>query len=618
MKTKLHDSAAERSVLSSIVQYGKEAYYDVSDIIDVDTFVDENNQILYKCLCNICEQDKAVDVPTIISSATELGVAEIVSTDMNMKFLRSLFNLPVEQSNARKHAAKIKKLQIARIAQQKHRECLAKLNDVDGSESIDQILSISEKPLLDLSFSLNNQEDTKPKQIAEEIDQYLQEREENPAVNIGVPSPYPRYNQAIGGGFRRGGVNLIAARPKAQPLDAKILTPSGWVLMGDIKVGDEICSPSEGTCYVQQIFPFGFQPVVELTFSNGAKVQCCYNHFWKVRVGNKEWEILDTREILSLKGYGKSPIIFPCQSKEEEVELVDWREVGEKVVQCITVSAKDGLYITDDFIVTSNTGKTSLAKEIAIHVAETLKIPVLVLDTEMVKEDQMVRALASKSGVRINDIETGRFAVNPSMKYKIQAAAQELKGIPYKHKVVAGKPFDEILGVIRRWIKEDVGKDDYGKTNPCLVIYDYFKLMSVTDIKDMQEYQALGFQISKLSDFSKEMDFSCLAFTQINRDGVTKETSDVLASSDRLLWLCHSVAIYKKKTPEEIADSPQAGNMKLIPLDCRYGGSLDEGDYINMFMEKDLTRIREGKTHFELRGNPMEELKDEAEDGVDI
>lgn len=27
---------------------------------------------------------------------------------------------------------------------------------------------------------------------------------------------------------------------KAQPLDAKILTPSGWKLMGDIQVGDSV------------------------------------------------------------------------------------------------------------------------------------------------------------------------------------------------------------------------------------------------------------------------------------------------------------------------------------------------------------------------------------------
>ena len=31
---------------------------------------------------------------------------------------------------------------------------------------------------------------------------------------------------------------------KAQPLDAKILTPTGWTTMGNIKIGDEVITPS--------------------------------------------------------------------------------------------------------------------------------------------------------------------------------------------------------------------------------------------------------------------------------------------------------------------------------------------------------------------------------------
>ena len=53
--------------------------------------------------------------------------------------------------------------------------------------------------------------------------------------------------------------------------------------------------------------------------------------------------------------------------------------------------------------------KSTLAKEIGIYISHVLKIPVLYLDTEMNKEDQIHRSLASLSNVPIEHIETGKF-----------------------------------------------------------------------------------------------------------------------------------------------------------------------------------------------------------------
>ena len=40
----------ERVVLAGLCQYGKDAYYDVSDIINTKTFSLDSNQALYRCL----------------------------------------------------------------------------------------------------------------------------------------------------------------------------------------------------------------------------------------------------------------------------------------------------------------------------------------------------------------------------------------------------------------------------------------------------------------------------------------------------------------------------------------------------------------------------------------
>ena len=60
----------------------------------------------------------------------------------------------------------------------------------------------------------------------------------------------------------------------AQPLSAKILTPKGWVLMGDIKAGDMVVSANGKPTKVMSIHPQGFKDVYKVTFSDGSSTQC--------------------------------------------------------------------------------------------------------------------------------------------------------------------------------------------------------------------------------------------------------------------------------------------------------------------------------------------------------
>ncbi len=67
---------------------------------------------------------------------------------------------------------------------------------------------------------------------------------------------------------------------KAQPLDAKIVTPNGYKAMGDIKIGDEIMNSSGGISKVIGIFPQGEKTIYRVTFSDGSSTECCEDHLW--------------------------------------------------------------------------------------------------------------------------------------------------------------------------------------------------------------------------------------------------------------------------------------------------------------------------------------------------
>ena len=250
-------------------------------------------------------------------------------------------------------------------------------------------------------------------------------------------------------------------------------------------------------------------------------------------------------------------------------------------------------------------GKSVFADNVALHNARQ-GVPVLMLDTEMSKEDHLNRILSNISGVPIGEISTGQFAEDDEKLIAVRNAMDEIRDIPYTYVSVAGAPFETILNTIKRWILREVGQDENGKTNECLVVYDYLKLMSSSGItNNIQEYQALGFQITNLHNLAVKYDFPCLSFVQLNRDGITKESTDAVSGSDRLIWLCTSFSIFKLKSAEELAeDGPNAGNRKVVTLKARHGAGLMDGNYINMNMVGEHAQLLELRTRDEVRSSP--------------
>ena len=69
---------------------------------------------------------------------------------------------------------------------------------------------------------------------------------------------------------------------KALTLSAKILVPTGWTTMGEIKKGDLVVG-SDGRSYpVTGVYPQGVRQVYRVTFQDGASTKCDAEHLWEV------------------------------------------------------------------------------------------------------------------------------------------------------------------------------------------------------------------------------------------------------------------------------------------------------------------------------------------------
>jgi hypothetical protein len=285
--------------------------------------------------------------------------------------------------------------------------------------------------------------------------------------------------------------------------------------------------------------------------------------------------------------------------------IVKIEKIGVDDATCLSLSDNDGLFMTDNYVVTHNTGKTSIGLMTAIHAALNFKLPVLILDTEMMIKDVLPRMIANMSEVEINIIERGLFAKDEFKKKCIFNTVGTLETMNISHKNVGGYDFDDIISTIRRWIYTDVGLQANGEANPMLVIFDYFKVMRAAELVNINESQALGFQVTRLVDFSKQFNFPCLAFCQLNRDGISREDSASVGGSDKLAQLANSLTIFKKKTEAEIArDGELNGNRKVLTTDSRFGGEQEfTSQYISMQMKKESCILQE--VNFE----PKEDVK---------
>ena len=131
------------------------------------------------------------------------------------------------------------------------------------------------------------------------------------------------------------------------------------------------------------------------------------------------------------------------------------------------------------------------------------------------RQDHQDRGMAMLTEIAINEIETGQFPNNSYKDQKIREMANNVKDIPYYHKSIGGKPLEDQLSIMRRWIAKEVGINGAGKSNDCVIIYDYLKIMDSAEIKgDMKEYQALGFLMTSLHNFAIRYEVPILAFIQ--------------------------------------------------------------------------------------------------------
>lgn len=112
----------------------------------------------------------------------------------------------------------------------------------------------------------------------------------------------PELDESLYGGLGKGELGLIVAPlgvGKAQPLTSKVLTPDGFKLMGEIKVGDMVIGRDGKSHKVTGVFPQGKRPIYKVSFINGTSCECDIEHLWTIQKRHgKKWKTYTLKEII--------------------------------------------------------------------------------------------------------------------------------------------------------------------------------------------------------------------------------------------------------------------------------------------------------------------------------
>jgi len=95
---------------------------------------------------------------------------------------------------------------------------------------------------------------------------------------------------------------------KGQGVSDRVLTPSGWRLMGDIRPGDYVIGSSGLPTKVLKTFLLGEKQLYKFTFSDGFTLSVTDEHLWAVQKKNSKTHlILTTKQLMDENGFITRP-----------------------------------------------------------------------------------------------------------------------------------------------------------------------------------------------------------------------------------------------------------------------------------------------------------------------
>lgn len=179
---------------------------------------------------------------------------------------------------------------------------------------------------------------------------------------------------------------------KELPVSAPVLTPIGWINVGDIVLGDEVTAWDGTTTLVIGVYDQGVKDIYQVTLTDGRTAEAGAEHLWTVSLFDDEQGDFNRFQSFVISTIGIRRLLargFRLALPKFEGSWELWDEISEvsgvlrqEECVCIAVEHPDHLYVTRDYIVTHNTFCSIYS---AVHVGGPILIVLGLLITQWYK-----------------------------------------------------------------------------------------------------------------------------------------------------------------------------------------------------------------------------------------
>ncbi|MEK6860809.1 MAG: DnaB-like helicase C-terminal domain-containing protein, partial [Nanoarchaeota archaeon] len=211
----LKDETLEKTILSSIIHHGPDLFYKIDGTIQETDFGFKESRIIYSSIKYLLDKTdtKIIDTASILGIINAIDKSTITKHNLHEYIISLEENIPSEE-NIDSHIKRLSKLSYIRQLINKLEQSKFLLEKTNGTETYRELLTIAESPLISQIDSLINTGD-ETINLAAILENYAQFLNTTKPKHTGIPSGFPLYDKAIGGGFRKPGVHLVGGRAKS-------------------------------------------------------------------------------------------------------------------------------------------------------------------------------------------------------------------------------------------------------------------------------------------------------------------------------------------------------------------------------------------------------------------
>lgn len=142
-----------------------------------------------------------------------------------------------------------------------------------------------------------------------------------------IPTGIEKLDEALEGGLGKGELGVIACSTgvgKALSVNELVLTPNGFLRMGEIQLGDKVIGCDGLPHNVIGVFPQGLRQLYRVSFANGSQCICDDEHLWGVYDEFHEYMVMPLKDIRKneyKKNYYGVPFNKPVHFNTREVKI---------------------------------------------------------------------------------------------------------------------------------------------------------------------------------------------------------------------------------------------------------------------------------------------------------